>query len=245
MAAKFVANPFVSGGRMYRTGDLARLTSSGIQMLGRLDHQVKLRGFRIELGEIETAVCAHGGVAVALAVLRIDPPRPARLVCYYVERLGQPRDAAMLQAALADVVPDYMVPSAWVRLDAMPLTPNGKIDRKALPAPSLEATQNVRHAPLLTATQQRLGEIWQEVLGVPEVGADDDVLALGADSIHLFQIAARATRSGIRVAVKDLLRHRNISALTGALEQSLQGDAQKTGGPPRLSQFRRVRQHQA
>ena len=102
-ATKFVANPFVADGRMYRTGDVARLTSGGIQMLRRLDNQVKLRGFRIELGEIEAAVCAHGGVAVALAMLRTDPPRPARLVCYYIERSGQPRDAAMLQAALANV----------------------------------------------------------------------------------------------------------------------------------------------
>lgn len=130
----------------------------------------------------------------------------------------------------------------------MPLTSNGKIDRRALPAPDADTEAAARapgRVPLSTPTQLRLGAIWQEVLGVPDVGADDDVLALGADSIHLFQIAARASRAGIAVAAKDLLRHRSIAALTEALEAPQSGAAQPASGPPRLSQFRRLREHQA
>ena len=242
-AAGFIADPFVRGGRLYRTGDLARRLPDGeIQLLGRLDDQVKLRGFRIELGEIEAALLSAGGVAAASVLLRTDPPRAARLVAYYVELSDRPRRPAELEVAVAEILPGYMVPTAFVRLDALPLTPNGKVDRLLLPMPDEPAQSAGRtdRVAFTTPLQGQLGAIWQEVLGLEAVGAEDDLLTLGGDSIHIFQIAARANRAGIAVAAKDILRHRTIAALSAALELPSPG-ADRSAGLPRLSQFRRAK----
>jgi amino acid adenylation domain-containing protein len=244
-AAQFVADPFVPDERMYRTGDLARrLPDGAIQMLGRLDSQLKLRGFRIDPTEIEGTLQRIGGVSRAAVVLRQDPPRMPRLVCYYVEAAGAPRIPAELKAMLTEVLPHYMVPSAYVRLAALPLTPNGKVDQRALPAPEESADTELRTTPrvaLQTPLQQTLGAIWQEVLGIEDIGAEDDLLGLGADSIHIFQIAARISRAGIPAAAKDLLRHRTIAALSAALDNpDMRPTAATAGGPPKLSQFRRA-----
>ena len=251
-AERFPADPFVAGERMYRTGDLARLTAEGeIEVLGRIDKQIKLRGFRIEPGEIEAAMISAGGVAAAVVTLRQDAGRSARLVGYYVEHPGRPRDAAALHAAVAGRVPAYMIPSAFVRLDAIPLTPNGKVNERALPAPAdadAAGPQPARRAPLVTPVQQTLGRIWQEVLGLEAVGADDDLFALGADSIQIFQIVARATRAGLATSAKDLMRLRSIAALAEAIgggapagRDSVPATAgsARAGSPPKLSAFRR------
>ncbi|MGP6156223.1 MAG: amino acid adenylation domain-containing protein [Vulcanimicrobiaceae bacterium] len=220
-AEKFVLNPFVEG-RMYRTGDLARLLPNGeFQVIGRIDHQVKLRGFRIELGEIESVLTKHAGVAAAAAVLREDVPGDARLVVYFVERPNAPQSPAALSAALGQYVPEYMIPSAWVRLDTLPLSANGKIDRKALPAPDVTAAAAAEEfeAPR-TPTEVALAKIWAEVLHLERIGIKDDLFKLGADSIHLFKITARANKQGIRLAAKQLLQHRSIADLAATLEAS-------------------------
>jgi amino acid adenylation domain-containing protein len=247
-AARFIADPFESG-RLHCTGDLARRLPNGeIQLLGRLDDQVKLRGFRIELGEIEAALLSQGGVAAVAVLLRTDPPRAASyLVAYYVELPGRPRRPAELEAAVTETLPSYMVPTAFVRLAALPMTTNGKVDRKALPVPDelAQSDGGTPRAALTTSLQRRLGAIWQEVLGLETVGAEDDLLALGADSIHIFQIAARANRAGIAAAAKDILRHRTIAALSAVLETSTPGVDTDPAAVrlPTLSQFRRVMHH--
>ncbi|HJS87296.1 MAG TPA: amino acid adenylation domain-containing protein, partial [Acetobacteraceae bacterium] len=239
-AEKFVDDPFVSGVRMYRTGDVARLLpGGGIQLLGRIDKQIKLRGFRIEPGEIEAALMRTGKVAATTVVLRGAPPRAPRLVAYYVALPDRTPTPAELQAALTEALPSYMVPAAYVRLAALPLSPNGKIDDRALPVP--DDTAEARHVaapvPLATPFQRKLGAIWQEVLGLDRVGSEDDLLALGADSIHIFQIAARASRAGMTIPAKDLLHHRTIAALETAATRTA-GEA--TRELPKLSQFRRA-----
>ena len=147
-AEKFIANPF-GDGRLYRTGDLARFLPSGETLvLGRIDHQVKLRGFRIELGEIEAVLRAKGRVADAAVILREDTPGNARLTAYWVEDAGQPKEPETLRALLAEHLPEYMIPAAWMRLDRLPLSPNGKVDRAALPAPeNIQATASAGEAP--------------------------------------------------------------------------------------------------
>jgi amino acid adenylation domain-containing protein len=215
---KFVANPF-GAGRMYRTGDAARLTPEGrIQILGRLDDQVKLRGFRIELGEIEAVVRKKAGFASVAVLLREDFPGDRRLACYYVDLAESGRDAASLRALVAEDLPDYMIPAAWIKLEQMPLSAAGKVDRSALPAPQAALPEAGFRAPE-TPTEIILARIWAEVLHVARVGLEDDFFALGGDSIQLFQITARANQSGLRLAAKELFRHPTIAQLARRLDE--------------------------
>ncbi len=224
-AASFVDNPF-GDGRMYRTGDAARVLPDGrIQILGRLDHQVKLRGYRIEPGEIESVILG-GGVAAATVVVREDVPGDRRLTCYYVHRPGGPDEGA-LRALVAENLPEYMLPVQWIALDRMPLTVAGKTDRAALPAPEAGALPAEFRAPA-TATEIALAEIWANVLHLERVGRDDDFLALGGDSIQLFQITARANQSGLAVAAKQLLKHRTLSALARHLDENPEASTPQT-----------------
>jgi amino acid adenylation domain-containing protein len=216
-AASFVENPF-GDGRMYRTGDAARVLSNGrIQILGRLDHQVKLRGYRIEPGEIESVILASG-VAAATVVVREDVPGDKRLTCYYVPGAGGPDESA-LRALVTENLPEYMLPVQWIALERMPLSAAGKTDRAALPAPQAGTLSAEFRAPA-TATEIALAEIWANVLHLERVGRDDDFLALGGDSIQLFQITARANQSGLAVAAKQLLKHRTLSALARHLDEN-------------------------
>ena len=215
---KFIANPF-GAGRLYRTGDLAKFLPSGETLvLGRIDHQVKLRGFRIELGEIEAVLRAKGHIADAVVILREDTPGNARLAAYWVEHSGQPREPEALRALLAEDLPEYMIPAAWRRLDRLPISPNGKVDRAALPAPeSIQATTSASEAPR-SELEEKLSAIWAEVLQLKQVGRDDDLLSLGGDSIHVFQITARANRAGITLAAKQLLKYRTVAKLAAVLQ---------------------------
>jgi amino acid adenylation domain-containing protein len=224
-AEKFVFDPFRpntgsnTNARMYKTGDLVRRAPDGaIEFLGRLDHQVKLRGFRIELGEIETALARYPGVREAVVIVREDIPGDKRLVAY-VTSDQQAITVATVREALTGKLPNYMLPSAVVRLDAMPLTPNGKIDRKALPAPDTgRAARQKEYVAPRTEQEKTLAAIWAEVLHLERVGIQDNLFELGADSLHIFQIVARAGKVGMKIPPALILKHRTIAAVLAQFE---------------------------
>jgi amino acid adenylation domain-containing protein len=242
-AEKFLPNPFTAG-RMYRTGDLARwLPDGSMQILGRIDHQIKLRGFRIELGEIESVLAKKARLPAVAVILREDVPGTPRIVAYYVEKAGPASTPEALRALLAEDMPEYMIPSAWMRLDALPLSPNGKLDRAALPKPDPAQIVKEEYVAPSNDTEAGLTKIFAEVLGLERVGITADLLKLGADSIQLFQITARANRAGIKITAKQLLQHRNAAALA-ALVNSGAADiaaASANSALPSLSQFKRSR----
>jgi len=237
-AEKFIADPFrgesvrgvslgrgssptESGARMYKTGDLVRYRVDGtIEFLGRLDHQVKLRGFRIELGEIETAISRYPGVREAVVIVREDIPGDKRLVAY-VTSDQQALTISAVREALTGKLPNYMLPSAVVRMDAMPLTPNGKIDRKALPVPDTARTARQREyvAPR-TEQEKTLAAIWAEVLHLDRVGVKDNLFELGADSLHIFQIVARAGKAGMKIAPALILKQRTIASVLEQMDHA-------------------------
>jgi natural product biosynthesis luciferase-like monooxygenase protein len=184
---RFVPNPFSTdpGDRLYRTGDLVRYRAdSNLEFLGRVDFQVKVRGYRIELGEIETILSRHGSVREAVIVAREDVPGDKRLVAYVLAKPGKESSPAILRDYLLKQLPEYMVPSHFAVLEAFPLTPNNKVDRKALPAPNLtkQHQEILRTAPQ-NPIEQTLLEIWQKVLHMPEVGTDENFFDLGGNSL--------------------------------------------------------------
>ncbi len=226
-AQRFVQNPFRSGERMYRTGDRAHYRADGrIEFMGRFDQQVKLRGFRIELGEIESVLARHADVGQAVATLREDVPGDQRLVAYVTAKNGTQPIPAELRRFAGDSLPEYMIPSAFVTLPSLPLTANGKIDRKLLPRPTAAAgdlsTANGREfvAPT-SAVETQLAQIWSEVLHMDRIGITDNILELGADSIHIFQITARAHKVGLSLSAKQLLQTRTIRELALSLSVPL------------------------
>ncbi|MBE1537387.1 non-ribosomal peptide synthetase [Actinomadura algeriensis] len=220
-ADRFVACPFGDrpGERMYRTGDLVRWNDAGeIEYLGRLDHQVKVRGFRIEPGEVETALAAHPSVSQSVVVARRDAAGDTVLAGYVV---GDGPDPAALREFVARTLPEYMVPAAVVVLDAMPLNPNGKLDRAALPAPDLAAAATGR-APR-DAREETLCAVFAEVLGVERVGIDDNFFDLGGDSLKATRVASRA-RAVLHadVKVRAVFEAPTVAALAARLKE---GDA--------------------
>jgi amino acid adenylation domain-containing protein len=218
-ADRFVPDAFRKepGARLYKTGDLVRYCPDGtIEFLGRLDNQVKVRGFRIELGEIEALLIQYPGVREAVVVTQEDASGDKRLVAY-VAASPQPASGD-LRGFLGQQLPDYMVPAIFVGIEALPRTPNGKVDRRSLPAPDPEKFRG--EAPYVaprSSLERQLADIWAEVLYLDRVGIEDNVFDLGADSIHLFQITARANRAGISLSPQQLLLHRTIAALSGEL----------------------------
>jgi acyl carrier protein len=227
-AEKFIADPFRKelGARLYKTGDLVRRLADGsIDFLGRLDNQVKLRGYRIELGEIETLLVRYPGVREAAVILREDTPGDKRLVAYVVTD-HQALTVTAVREFLTGKLPNYMLPAAVVRVEAMPLTPNGKVDRRGFPMPDVSDAKRERGlvAPR-TAQEKTLAEIWAEVLRLDKVGIQDNLFELGADSLHIFQIAARANKAGIKVAPAQFLRYRTIESLLEQVKnQAVNGD---------------------
>ena len=213
---RFVPDPFsgTAGARMYKTGDLARYLPDGnIECLGRNDTQVKLRGFRIELGEIENALATHPNIASAAVIVREDRPGDKRLCAYFVTR-GEVSETH-LRPHLKLTLPDYMVPQHYTVLDRMPLTPSGKIDRKALPAPSGEArVSDVEFVAPRTETEQMLAALWKEALVLSRVSVFDDFFALGGHSLLASQILGRLRREhGINMPFRKLFEAPTIARL--------------------------------
>jgi amino acid adenylation domain-containing protein/non-ribosomal peptide synthase protein (TIGR01720 family) len=216
-AERFVPHPFAeeSGARLYRTGDLARVWPDGdIEFVGRADDQVKIRGFRIELGEIEAALRRHAGVSGAIVLAREDEPGHKRLAAYVEAEARHALSAGQLQEHVRTCLPEYMVPAAFVILERLPLTSNGKVDRRALPEPeqAVAASGQAYVAPR-TEVERALARIWQEVLRVERVGVNDNFFAYGGDSILSIQIVARARRAGLHLTPKQLFQYQTIGEL--------------------------------
>ncbi|WP_439940748.1 amino acid adenylation domain-containing protein [Streptomyces sp. BBFR115] len=214
-AERFVPDPFGGrpGDRLYRTGDLARWRPDGsLEYLGRVDDQVKIRGHRVELGEIELAITATGLVGNAVVALREGQP-----VAYVVA--DAETDPAALKAALAPTLPEYMIPAAFVTLESIPLTPNGKVDRKALPAPGSSAFTQEAYVEPRTPLERRVARAWLDALPVAQVGVENAFFDLGGDSIRAVTLVGVLRAEGLDVTVRDIFQLRTVAALCAALAE--------------------------
>jgi amino acid adenylation domain-containing protein/non-ribosomal peptide synthase protein (TIGR01720 family) len=241
-AERFVADLYgPPGERMYGTGDLVRWRPDGtVEFLGRADDQVKIRGFRIELGEIESALQRHHEVAQSVVVARRDESGRKHLVAYQVAAPeGSAPPARVLREFLAETLPEYMIPSAFVALGELPISANGKVDRNALPAPEPAAEPTGYIAPGDPAEQQ-LARIWAEVLGVERVGARDNFFELGGDSILSIQVVSRARQAGLRLTTKDIFLRQTVGELAPFVtaERAADGE-QPVVGPVPLTPIQR------
>lgn len=254
-AERFLRDPFdpSPGARLYRTGDLCRYRSDGaIQFLGRLDDQIKLRGFRIELGEIEAVLTAHPAVREAVVVARKDPPGGDRIVAYVVPA-GEPAPAiGDLRGALKEKLPEYMIPSAFVMLDALPRTPNNKVNRKALPAPAIADREAIGHdyvAPR-DAVEEYLATTWAKILGAPRVGIHDDFFELGGHSLLITALNLEVRRKyQVGLSLRDFfdtptiakfaawIRKKQAERITHVSALAEEGD-DPLGGPAAIERFK-------
>jgi acyl-coenzyme A synthetase/AMP-(fatty) acid ligase/acyl carrier protein len=216
-ADRFVADPFGSdGGRLYRTGDLVRWRSDGhLEYMGRLDHQIKIRGFRVELGEIEAQLLAQTGVREAV-VLAHETRNGKTLLAYVAAHAGVLLTPSLLRASLGDALPDYMIPSQFVFLEALPLGPNGKINRKALPLPEQSGEQD--YAPPVSAIEVIISDIWAEVLEVPQVGLHHNFFDLGGHSLLLIRVqSSLEKRLNAHIPIIELFKHTTVASLARLL----------------------------
>jgi amino acid adenylation domain-containing protein len=225
-AERFVPDPFgAAGSRLYRTGDLARYRADGrLECLGRVDHQVKVRGFRIELGEIEAALGRHAEVAAAAVVAGEEPSGDLRLVAYVVPRRPVTGFENELRAWARRILPDYMVPSAWVQLAALPLTPNGKVDRKALPAPESWAPAGERYVAPAGPVEELVAAVWAQVLHAERIGAEDNFFDRGGHSLLATQVMSRLHAAlGVELPLRRLFETPTVRGLARAAEQARLG----------------------
>ncbi|HLK54917.1 MAG TPA: amino acid adenylation domain-containing protein [Chthonomonadaceae bacterium] len=233
---RFIDNPFSTeaGSRLYKTGDVGCWHMDGtLEYLGRSDHQVKIRGFRIELGEIESRLREHESVREALVLAREDEPGHKRLVAYLVASEAGTAELSELRAFLKEELPEYMVPSGWVWLEAFPLTSNGKVDRKALPRPdSVQQDLGGEYVAPRTPREAKLAQVWAEVLRVERVGIFDNFFELGGDSILSLQIISRARQVGIPLRPTHIFQHQCIAELAeAATESAVIADQATVSGP--------------
>ncbi|MEV5981005.1 amino acid adenylation domain-containing protein [Streptomyces sp. NPDC052114] len=223
---RFVADPYgAPGERMYRTGDLVRWRADGqLVFLGRVDHQVKVRGFRVELGEIESTLTRHPDVRASAVIVRED-----RLVGYVIPTDGADLDTAQVRAYVAGELPDHMVPTALVEIDRLPLTPGGKLDPTALPAPEIAAT--ARREPATEAEAVLLG-VFRDVLGTDDIGPDDDFFTIGGDSIVSLQVVSRARRKGLGLTARDVFEGETVAGIAARARALDGGSAPVAGDAP-------------
>ncbi|MBK9286220.1 MAG: amino acid adenylation domain-containing protein [Flavobacteriales bacterium] len=234
-AERFLADPFEAGGRLYKTGDrAAELPNGEIDYKGRIDGQVKVRGYRIELGEVEVALEKHASIEQAVANVREDRPGLKRLVGYYVAK--HEVSVNDLRKHLASLLPDYMVPSAFVAVKELPRTPSGKIDRKALPAPDVKRPElDVAFAAPQTGVQKTLANVWADLLGIDRVGIDDNFFDLGGNSLLSIQCVAQLEGHGLKLPIVKVYQHPTIKACASFLE----GDASAIA-PSEMAQARKA-----
>ncbi len=217
---RFIVSPFIPGERLYRSGDLVKLTRTGdLEYLGRIDNQVKLRGYRIELGEIEAVLEDHDTVGSAVVMLRKQADGDGQLVAYVTGEAVA--DDQSLRAFAAQRLPAYMLPSAWVRLKALPLTSNGKVDRKALPETMVTDEDSMpSFQPPATATEQQLAAIWEELLGRTPIGRQDDFFALGGHSLKATRLAAAISKAfGATIELRELFARTLLADQADAIDQ--------------------------
>ncbi|CAM1366294.1 amino acid adenylation domain-containing protein [Tenacibaculum xiamenense] len=221
---KFVGNPFKVGDRLYKTGDLARwLPDGNIEFIGRKDHQVKIRGYRIELGEIENTLSSLEAVNQSCVLAKEDVNGNKRLIGYVV--VNGEFNKENIQDALKESLPDYMVPNLWVQLDSLPLTSNGKLDRKALPEPDNSELSTVEYLAPRNDVEEQLVTIWQGLLKVEKIGVQDDFFELGGHSLLVVQLIAQLQKNGFYITVKDIFSNPTIAAI--AEKVSLESPAYK------------------
>ena len=212
---RFVACPFEPGGRMYRSGDVVRWADNGeLVFVGRVDFQVKIRGFRVEPGEIEAVLLAQPGVGQAAVVTREDRPNDKRLVGYVVAAPGARVDPVAIRKETTRILPSYMVPAAVLAVDTLPLTVNGKLDRRALPVPDFGAAAEGQDPT--TADEAALCELFAQILGVNRIGVDDSFFDLGGHSLLAAILLARLEdQHGIKVSLKSFLANPTVNGVTG------------------------------
>ncbi len=220
---KFIHNPFsqAEDARLFKTADLARYRADGaIEFLGRIDHQVKIRGFRIELGEIETVISQHPAIRDVVVVAREDIPSNKRLVAYLVAVTPSAQPAIEeLRAFLKQSLPEYMVPAVFIFLEALPLSPNGKVNRTALPVPDTERPDlQVTFVAPRTDTEKRLADIWVDILGIARVGIHDNYFDLGGASIQSLEIISKANDAGLPLALEMLFEFQTVAELAAAID---------------------------
>ena len=219
-AEKFIPDPFSCepGGRLYKTGDLARYLEDGnIEYLGRIDSQVKIRGFRIELEEIEAVLKRHSSIREAVVTVANDNAGEKRIIAYLTAQSNLP-SASELKAFLSESLPEYMIPARFITLDALPVSNNGKLDRKQLPRPdfSRDTLENVYAEPE-SDYEKRLVKIWTDILKIEKIGVNDNFFELGGDSIQTIQVVAMAGREGLKLTPKNIFEYKTISKLAAAM----------------------------
>ncbi|MDQ0418593.1 amino acid adenylation domain-containing protein [Croceifilum oryzae] len=223
-AERFVPHPFHIGERLYRTGDLVRYLADGsLEFIGRMDHQVKVRGFRIELGEIEATLEKNPSIKEAVVIVREDRPGDQRLIAYVINN----GDTQHWRESLKTELPNHMIPSHLVELESFPLTPNGKTDRKALPAPEQQLTRDY-HVEPRTTTEALIASIWSQVLGIENVGVHDSFFERGGHSLLATQVISRLQEAfQMKIPLRELFRYETVEALAERLDQLRKGDAKR------------------